>query len=345
MEDCDPCPTQAEVAKRLGVSAKHLNQVIKGHKGITQSLAAKLEIVTGFPAEFWLVHQAKYEARLAQVDVPEQIVDELKELLPSACVTRLRDAGIVSVGWAKDSGRALVRELYSLMKVCNPSLIAQQFGAPVAAAFRQSQAHPVKLGALWTWMELVKRTAENQYPDVPNYSEQRLRETIPALRKISRHDPDSFVESVTHLLNEAGVIFVAERDVSGARISGASFECIDKPVIAVSDRYKREDIFWFTLFHELAHVLVGDHVEGTIDVDLGSSDAESEQKADAWASQTLLPEAEFEMLRSNLTQANLVLCAERVGVSPGIVVGRLQHLGVIRLDQWNSLRRSFEIPA
>ena len=60
--------TKAELAERLGFSAGHLNQIIKGNISITHETALRLERVLGSTAKFWLNREVKYHERLAALD-------------------------------------------------------------------------------------------------------------------------------------------------------------------------------------------------------------------------------------------------------------------------------------
>ena len=60
--------TRAELARRLGFSTEHLNQLIKGDISITQDTALRLERVLGSTTKFWLNRGAKYRERLAALD-------------------------------------------------------------------------------------------------------------------------------------------------------------------------------------------------------------------------------------------------------------------------------------
>ena len=60
--------TRAELARRLGFSARHLNQLIKGNIPLTQDSALRLERVLGSTAKFWLNREAIYRERLAALD-------------------------------------------------------------------------------------------------------------------------------------------------------------------------------------------------------------------------------------------------------------------------------------
>jgi HTH-type transcriptional regulator/antitoxin HigA len=108
-------------------------------------------------------------------------------------------------------------------------------------------------------------------------------------------------------------------------------------MIVLSLRHRRNDIFWFTFFHELCHLLRHSKKTTFIDTKESGIAAELEAEADAFASRTLIPPAAAPRLVDLTTVAQVQAFAEELGVAPGIVVGRMQHDGYIPHSQWASL--------
>jgi transcriptional regulator with XRE-family HTH domain len=103
-----------------------------------------------------------------------------------------------------------------------------------------------------------------------------------------------------------------------------------RALVMLSFRYKSNDHFWFTLFHELAHLLFHGKkllfLEGWED----GLQMEQEAEADAWASNILIPANEtkdLKILGDDSVKITEFAC--RLGIAPGIVVGRLQREGLI----------------
>jgi len=149
------------------------------------------------------------------------------------------------------------------------------------------------------------------------------------------------VALVRKRLAEIGIRFVVADHLPNTRVDGATFWLDAKsPVIALSLRYDRVDWFWFTLMHELAHI-VCDHAKGEPRIDdslVGrdreepASERESEEAtADALASEWLLPASHLKTFvrdtKPFFSRQKVLEFASSLGVHPGIVVGRLQHDG------------------
>lgn len=319
LEDHEPMK-QKELAMRLGTSTKHLSRLINGYAPISPEMAVKLAVVTGYSVEFWLTHQARYDARRTYLEITQEDIALVKSVLPGPCVSRLQRAGIVTHNWRNP--QELVREVFARGRVA------------CADAFRDLCA--ATSGAEWTWLELVKKQLD-AVNTVPPFDRDGLEKLTSSLRSASVQDPSSFVPAVRRMLHSVGVIFLAESAVPGSQVSGASFEYDGNPVIALADRQKREDVFWFTLFHELAHVLTADREKDS------AARPQPELKADNWAANALLDGTAVDAIPQPYTAEGIVTCASDHSVSPAIVVGSLRRQGKVPRTWGADLIRRFEI--
>lgn len=250
--------TQTELALRLDVSVKHLNQLIRGHVRISREMATKLELVTGYTVEFWLTLQARYEARQSEIEVTEEDSDTVTSLFPKQCISRLRETGLIRCSWK--TPEKLVEELYRLLQVASPRALAAVVERQVSAANLHGAVSDVPLGERWTWLAIVRNRA-NKVVDVPHFDRRRLRHLVPELQGITKNNPETVIESVTALLKTAGVIFLAELETSGSGLSTASFDRCGNPVIVVTASRKQDGAFWLAVFHQIAQVLGDDENE------------------------------------------------------------------------------------
>jgi len=138
---------------------------------------------------------------------------------------------------------------------------------------------------------------------------------------------DGPVQAVSKL-SELGIAVVFEAPLKGTSIDGASLlRDSGFPVIAMSLRHDRVDNFWFTLLHELAHVWK--HLDSSNiyldDMEVISTDA-SEKEANRIARDALIPRSRWARTAAyrEPTKANVRLTAEKLGVAPAIVAGRIR---------------------
>ena len=118
------------------------------------------------------------------------------------------------------------------------------------------------------------------------------------------------------------VVFVKE--IPGASVSGATHWVNDRPILQLSFKYKKDDQILFSFFHEAAHILK--HGKRLYFIETGEKDGdELEQEANRFASEFLIPPQFNTELRRLRGRVDIVAFASRLGIAPGIVVGRLQH--------------------
>ena len=101
-------------------------------------------------------------------------------------------------------------------------------------------------------------------------------------------------------LSEAGVVVVFVPEIQGASVSGVAKWIGDTPVIMISLKYKTDDQFWFTFFHEAAHILL--HSKKQVFIDDGQDSGEFEDDA-KFLGNLLIPQQftrEFGYLKSRI---------------------------------------------
>lgn len=190
--------------------------------------------------------------------------------------------------------------------------------------------------ALITWAQqarLEARTVKAKSIDL-----KRLARVIPEIRAMTKTDPEVFCPQLSTLLAECGVVIVFLPHISGSFLHGATFREGDKIVLGLTVRSKDADRFWFSLFHELAHVLLG-HINKE-DVT-----EEDERAADDFAEQTLIPREKFThfALNGDFSRGSILLFAESIGIDAGIVVGRLQKEAHVGYDRFHDLKKKYTI--
>jgi len=327
--------SQAELARRTDLSAKHINQIVKGHVPLSPDVALRLDRVTGVPARLWLNLEGKYRERLARSADTAVLESDLSMLdeLPIQAMVKL---GILT----KYLNRVdRLREVLRFFGVANRQAWVERSDG-LRASFRMSSAYESNLAAVSVWLRMgeIEAAAVRCAPWDPA----AFRRVLEDVRSLTREkDPRVWQPEMERLCAGAGVAVVAVPEVTGARTNGAARWLTPyKGLIQLSIRGRWSDIFWFSFFHEARHIL--DQTKRSIFLSGRSPNASDERKADRFASDTLIPPRrapELGRLRS-LDEAETF--ARSIGVHPGIVVGRLQHERLWRHDQGNRLRQRLQ---
>lgn len=335
--------TQQQLADRLGYSLKHVNQLIKGKVPLTEDAAVRLQNVLGASVGFWLTREAQYRERVAlsaaadrqAAMVPWLERFPLKEMMEISVLPKRRiDA---------KSKPALVGDLLGFFGVASADQWESQYGC-MELAFRRSREDQADVAAISVWLRLGERYAEKH--DGPPYDEARFKAALAQIRGLTRLAPQDFQPQMSRLLHEAGVALVLVPALPRTHVSGvARWLNARRPLIQLSLYGKQNDRFWFSFFHEAAHILLHGQQKKSVFLDDPSkadSASKEEQEANAWARDFLITPKQALALGSLAhTKVDVAYFAESVGIHPGIVVGRMQHEGLLDVRWLNDLKVSF----
>ena len=338
--------TQAELAARLGFSHKHVNQVIKGKAPLTEEAALRLAQVLGPSAGFWLTREARYREHVVRLESTSRHaawvswLDELpvKELMNAGAIPKRR----IHAG----SRPGLVDECLRFFGVASPDEWRTHY-LGMECTFRRSRAEQSDVGAISAWLRLGEREAEKL--GTRNYDRSGFESALGEIRALTVEPPEVFEPRIRELLHQTGVGFVLVPAIPRAHVSGvARWLNSRQPLIQLSLYGKTNDRFWFTFFHEAAHILLHASDKKSVwldDPDSKPSTDRAEEEANAWAADCLIPSRYSSELATLSTRASVRAFARGIRIHPGIVVGRLQHDRSISFKQMNDLKVSFRFTA
>ena len=329
--------SQAEFARRTGLTTKHVNQVMQGVASLSAEVAQRLEYATGTPSWWWLRLEADYRDALTRLSQREELAADVA-WVDSMPVRELLRQGVLP-DEPKDKVSRL-QQLLAFFGVASVNAYEAVWGTP-AAAFRQSAAYEVDPAAVAAWLRLGELAAGDL--DIAPFAEHKLRALLPELRGLSRQPVREALRALTGMCASAGVAIVFTPEVTGARAYGATRWLNGRlPVVQLSLRGRTDQALWETVIHELGHVLLHGRRALFIESDDGSPSGESavqEEEAAAFARDTLIPPERRERLAALRTIEDAVIFAEETGISAGLVAGYLQASGQWSHSQGNQLKR------
>lgn len=327
--------SQADLARRTGLSSKHINQIVQGVAALTPETALALEHVTGVPARFWNALEANYRQREARRR-QETLSDEDRRWLRSLPIKALVERGALP---EESDVAKRFESVLAFFGVASRDAW-QSVWLAADAAFRRSKVFVSDPSATAAWLRLGELEAAKVR--TPAFDRARFRSALDEIRAGMRKHPTHSLELARRLCRESGVIFVVVPELPGTRASGAArWLTPTKALIQLSLRYAWEDSFWFSFFHEAAHLLLHGKREAFVD-DRDSEDRQ-ELEADAFAGTLLIPARYDAELRAIATLAEVQAFARKLQLPPGIVVGRLQTEGTLGRDVGNRLRHRLKV--
>ncbi len=334
---------QKELAERLGCSEKYLSQLIQGKVALTKDAALKLELVLGSTANFWLNREAKYQEHLARIKTQQlyQSPSSLEWLDTFPIKELQKTNALPKERMIQKNKPKLVESLLHFFGVASPEQWQEHYGK-MQLAFRRARESQSDIGAISSWLRLGEIEAEKL--DTPKYNEEKFRKALVRIRELTVKSPDVFQPEMHSLCHEAGVMLVLVPAIPKAHVSGVARWLNNKPLIQLSLYGKTNDKFWFTFFHEAAHILL--HADGKKEIFLDDLNGEclnsEEEEANSWAGEFLIPSIHNDKLQQLKTKVAVVKFAEEIGIHAGIIVGRLQHDKIIDPSWFYDLKAKFE---
>lgn len=312
-----------EFAVRTAKPEKTIIAIIKGESSITADMAVQFESVTKIPAHFWLNNQRAYDEYVARKRREEMIEQSTEWAKQFPILVMIKE------GWLKASSNIKERTsaLLSFFSISTPEAWEDYYCNQVLKVeFRISLANTKAPYAISAWL----RKGELQAAEIeaPAYSEKRFKEILPEIKSVMATQPTDFFGQLQSLCLEAGVKVVFTPCLPKAPINGSTRWLNNNPLIQLTDRYKRNDVFWFTFFHEAGHILLHGKKEIFLEsIDYSDKIAKKEAEADKFAVRwTFTEEQEKELLGvESLNLDEIRIFAEKVNTHPAIIVGRLQY--------------------
>lgn len=331
--------SQAELARRTGRPVQAINEIIKGEKALTPETALQFERALDVPAHIWSGLESRYQLVRAKANERELIRKErayiqktpYKQLMELGCVSRTRDK------------EHKVRELHRFYGVSSLEHLPGIWAA--APAFRRSPKWQASTYALAAWLRYAELRAVEVATAAP-FDKAALRAALGGLRAMTTLSVREIPGKLAKKLAACGVVFVLQPHFPKTYAHGATFWLNDgRAALVLSIRGKWADIFWFSLFHEIGHLLLHKKTTFVDGGDIPVERLENEREADRFAAEALIPGSKFREFvdRGDLGPSAVRAFAEEMGISAGIVVGRLQHDGLIDHESdLNGLKQRYE---
>ena len=323
--------TQKEFAVRMDMSEKHISQLINGDVQLTPNVALRLEAVLGIPASFWENLENIYQEKLARAR-EENAMDADKEI-----IKQMPYSEMVRLGWieATKNIEDRVRNLRKFFEVAFLGVIDNLMIPGIA--YRKVSSNSSKNYHLAVWAQKAKLEARNI--SVSRINLQKLSSSVSKIRAFTLDDPVFFCPKLFQIMSDCGIALVFLQHIDGSFLHGASFYDGEKIVMALTVRTHDADRFWFSLFHEIGHILGGHISKSHILTD------EDEIYANNFAKNSLIPPQEYSEFISakSFSSISVRTFADKMGIDPGIVVGRLQKENHINWKQLNNLKKRYDI--
>lgn len=304
--------TAKEFSARTGISERTLSAIINGIGDITFDVAYKLSLYFENSINYWTNLQIQYniyrlETKIA-VDLEEEwnLIKNIKKfLIELGCISE------------SDSKKDAVYKCRNLVGVNSLSLLNKKDSFICLKEQHVQNDANYFLQNFWIALALNEARKKSMKP----YNKKLLIDSIPVIRRLTTQDSAIFFPKLQEIFDSCGISFIFLPYLKKSNIYGVTkWFGKENVMLAISNRGGRTDLFWFTLFHEISHVLMEHRRENLISME-GSLDDE----ADKMAQDMLILEADWNrFINANcFTISSINQFANEIGILPAIILGRL----------------------
>lgn len=309
--------TNKDLIPYLG-SAPRVSEVLSGERPLSLAMMRKLHKGLGIPAAALLTEPSDdygQSDELPDYDWSKFPIQEMfdRKLFPS----------VSSRGELKQNVGQLIP---GFLRATGAGARTPLLRAPI----HQSGSRAMDGYALLVWTACVIRKAQ-KYPPRGTYKQGVI--TSGWLRDLAKLSAFDNGPRLAHeYLSKHGICLVFEEHFKKTYLDGAAMLHGAMPVVALTLRHDRADNFWFALLHECVHVgqhlnpdrlFIADNLE-----DKSRISEKQEEEADQGAQDALIPPALWKSARVRQTHSSedALDLAERAGIHPCIVAGRVRHV-------------------
>ena len=308
--------SQTEFASRLGVTQKHMNEILNGKMSITLERAAQIYHLTGIPIDFIINAENRKlvtEYLFKKYGDEKNIQNTIKKQFFISELAKRR--------WIdfKDSTNAIQNymDLIDFLKVTDLEALNM---VQEKTLFKKTGEDINKISL---WIARCDEIAKSQV--VKEYIPVAFNFLIEDLKKEAYINYS--IENVQNILNNYGIYFVVEKALIGTKVRGCIKVKGKNPAIYLTKNYIGKDSFFFELFHELGHCK-SDYNEAKNKVIIDGNEKQ-EQRADKFALNTMIPEDVWNNIQKDYSEKSLLKISEEYKIPMSFIVGRLAKMKMI----------------
>ena len=313
--------SQSEFAIRMGITQKHMNEILNGKTNITLEMVGNIERLTEIDSSFIIniendrkikekiLDKFETEENIKKVIIKEYYINELKK---NKWIKFKDETNILQV----------CVDLLNFLKIKDFDVIDK---LEKQVLFKKTGTDFKKLAL---WIAHCDEMIQNE--EIEQYNHYNLMFLIKDLKEYS-YERGLNIEDIKQILNKYGIYFVCEKAITGTKVRGCFKVKGKHPTIYVTDNYAGKASFFFELFHELGHCK-SDYNEAKNKVIIDGNE-EKEKKADKFALNTMVDEDIWnEIIKGDLLEKTLLEISKKYKIPMSFITGRLAKTNKIKYN-------------
>ena len=277
--------SQSDFADRLGISQKHMNEIIQGNVGISKELIIAISNLTKIDMNFIVFMENKREMEL-YLDEHFSSQKEIREYLNSFFIKELEKNHWIELK-DKESNVQTALDLLNFLNIKDFSLLDEYMDKKVLYK-KQDKGNQRKI---YLWMRHCDSYVAKA--KVEEYDSSKLDNLLLELKKEQQKPFQK--ESLIKILGKYGIILIIEEALPGTKVRGAMSVKGNHPCIYMTTYLKNKSSFYYALYRELKHVKTDyNKLKNKIMID-----DDVEEQADSYALEQMIPSKIYQEIMSN----------------------------------------------
>jgi addiction module HigA family antidote len=316
--------SQAELAVRMGRTKENLNEIIKGKSAITIDTASRLEYVLGIPSNFWLELERDYQEELMKIERME-FYENCLAWLKSFPIGKMKKLDILP---DTNDKSALVYSLLRFFRVASPKQWEEVYRElPLSFELVNTEKQAVSV-----WLRYGEIQAEKI--TLSQFDKKGFKDNLHEVKEISYNHAENWQSLLQQYCSRYGVALVYTPSISKTPIYGATrwIKNHTVPLLQITDKCRDSNTFWFTFFHEAAHIILHGKKDVFLEVSNNIQTVNlKEIEADEFAGNEIIQKGLLSIIKSDrvFKKDYIIQLSKEYKVHAGIIVSQLQRLGKI----------------
>lgn len=327
--------TQREFAHRLNTTEKSLSKLVNGEDNLSKEMAYKLSKLTGISINTWMNLQNEYEKKILEIN-DKKLEDEYK-VCKMIDFKYFKDHGFVEN--KRYDIKEKLKKIRTILKLSDLTYLTE---FNMGVSYRNTQEFKEKsIINSNVMLEIATDRARNKCDN--KLDKELLKKYLPEIRKMTKQNPSEFYPMLKKILFECGVVLVALPNLKNASINGATKKFKNGSVLLlISDKNKYADIFWFSIIHEISHILDSDFYSNYKDKE---DYLKKENKANKFARDFYIKDEVYKKFieKKDFSKRTIISFSDSLGIHPSILLGRLQKDGKVEYSYLHELKTQYMV--
>ncbi|MBQ7104509.1 MAG: helix-turn-helix transcriptional regulator [Bacilli bacterium] len=271
--------TNKDFANRIGISEKHLIDILAGERNLSSDIIEKISIVTDIPQKYIYSIELNYKLEKKIFEYLEQEKIQITSYLQKFKYTELIKECYIDFTDKSDKIE-IVKDILKFLRVPEPQKVYEIEKGSVLFKSKND-----KTELLLLWLEKCYRKTLEQ--NVENYNKENIKKIVDFILECAKKE-EFIEEKLIAEFNKNGINLVIQDDIVGSKIRGAFKVHRGIPAIYITHKHKRIADIYFALLHELAHCksdfnkAQGSSLVSFMDENLDECEEKADKQAYSW---------------------------------------------------------------